>query len=81
MSRLFGLGGVFVALAHGPAALACAVCSDPESVSNLTFGLSTAFLTFLPLIAMGSLGWWGWRRFKLLEAAQALGAPTPLHRD
>ena len=53
-----------------PSAWACAVCSDPEEVSNLTFGLSTAFLTFLPLMAMGAVGWWLWRRLKALEAEQ-----------
>jgi len=53
-----------------PAAWACAVCSDPEAVSNLTFGLSTAFLTFLPLLAMAAVGWWFWRRLKALEAEQ-----------
>lgn len=55
----------------GPPVWACAVCSDPEAVSNLTFGLSTAFLTVLPLLAMGAVGWWFWRRLKTLEAARA----------
>ena len=54
-----------------PSAWACAVCNDPEDASNLTFGLSTAFLSFLPLLAMAALGWWLWRRLKTLEAAQA----------
>jgi hypothetical protein len=53
-----------------PAVWACAVCQDPESASNDVFGLSTAFLTFLPLIAMASVGLWMWRRLKLLEAEQ-----------
>ncbi len=53
-----------------PSTWACAVCSDPEEVSNLTFGLSTAFLTVLPLMAMGAVGRWFWRRLKTLEAEQ-----------
>ncbi len=52
-------------------AWACAVCQDPEDKSNATFGYSTAFLSFLPLIAMAAVGWWFWKRLKLLEAEQA----------
>ncbi len=44
------------------AAIACAVCGVGLEESRLAFILTTAFLTFLPLMMIGGTIWWLRRR-------------------
>ncbi len=47
---------------------ACAVCfGGQEGDTRLAFILTTAFLTFLPLLIIGGAVWWLRRRFRQLE--------------
>ncbi len=49
-------GSVFAAVLLLPnLAQACAVCFDPTGETRWTFIATTAFLTFLPLILIGTL--------------------------
>jgi energy-converting hydrogenase Eha subunit A len=47
---------------------ACAVCAptDEEEV-RMAFIVSTAFMTFFPLIVLGSVVWWIRSRYKAME--------------
>ena len=51
---------------------ACAVCapSDEEEVRT-AFIVSTAFMTFFPLMVLGGVAWWIRRRYKAADAAYA----------
>jgi hypothetical protein len=52
-------------------AAACAVCfSGRTDETRIAFGISTAFMTLLPLIVIGSAVWWLRRRAAALQ-------PTP----
>ena len=55
-----------VLVSHG-AALACAVCFDQDSESRVAFIATTALLTFLPLLLIGSGAWWWVRRTRELQ--------------
>ena len=69
----FAAASVQVALAAplllAPRAVhACAVCfGGQEGDTRTAFILTTAFLTFLPLLMIGGLVWWLRRRFRQLE--------------
>ena len=57
---------------------ACAVCfGGQEGDTRTAFIVTTAFLTFLPLLIIGGVVWWLRRRFRQLEldeqAATAYG--------
>jgi hypothetical protein len=51
---------------------ACAVCAptDVEEVRT-AFIVSTAFMTFFPLMVLGSVAWWIRSRYKAMDAAYA----------
>lgn len=54
-------------------AMACATCSDPEDASNGAFLVSTIFLSFLPLVAIGGLVYGVWRHMnRRPEAPRAI---------
>ncbi len=56
------------------AARACAVCtSATEETSRLAFILTTIFLSALPLLMVGGVVWWLWRRTRDLERDPAGG--------
>ncbi len=64
---------------------ACAVCfGGQEGDTRTAFILTTAFLTFSPLVMIGATVWWLRRRFRQLEV-EASGTPTEresrVHRD
>ena len=64
---------------------ACAVCfGGQEGDTRTAFILTTAFLTFAPLLMIGATVWWLRRRFRQLEV-EACGAPSEresrVHRD
>jgi hypothetical protein len=49
---------------------ACAVCfSGRSDETRAAFRVTTAFLTFLPLFAVGGIAWWLRRRARQLELA------------
>ena len=76
-----GLVLAIVVLQTPRIAQACAVCTAGRDEENqLAFLLSTIFMSLLPLIAIGSLVFFLWRRLKKLEeereqAEATLGAP------
>jgi hypothetical protein len=61
MNGLRHLGLVWAGVLFPSIALACATCSDPEDASNGAFLVSTIFLSFLPLAAIGGLVYGVWR--------------------
>ena len=76
-SRLFSLVALLVTLSPGVAA-ACAVCfSGRTEDSRIAFEITTAFLTFLPLLMIGSLAWWLRRRARALALATSPARPDP----
>lgn len=71
---------VAVAVLSTPAiARACAVCTaGREEENQLSYLLTTIFMSVLPLAAVGTLGFVLWRRFKKLEAElEARGEADP----
>ncbi|MEZ4234649.1 MAG: hypothetical protein R3F59_00470 [Myxococcota bacterium] len=52
-----------------PAGWACSVCSDPNDPRSAAYYDMTIFMTLLPLIAMGIIGSWLYRRVVMAEAA------------
>ena len=75
MKRLLAVSTPVVVLWPGLAA-ACAVCFSSEGSSRETFIWTTAFLTALPLVAIGTGVWW--IRRKLRQAEAAAESPTGL---
>ena len=66
-ARIAGLGAA-LCLGAPELARACAVCtSGTEEASRLAFILTTAFLSTLPLVMLGAVLWWLWRRTRQLE--------------
>ena len=64
------IAGLGAALCLGAPELAraCSVCtSGTEEASRLAFILTTAFLSALPLVMLGAVLWWLWRRTRQLE--------------
>lgn len=49
-------------LAWSSPALACAVCQDPNDVRAGVYWDMTMFMSGLPLLVLGSGGWWLYRR-------------------
>ncbi len=73
-ARIAGLGAA-LCLGAPELARACAVCSSgTEDASRLAFILTTIFLSSLPLLMLGAVLWWLWRRTRQLEREAA-------HRD
>ncbi len=68
--RALAWTGLAWVLVGSPAiARACAVCTaGREEENQLAYLLTTIFMSALPLIAVGTLGFVLWRRFKALEA-------------
>ena len=61
-------------------AWACAVCtSGREDENRLAFIVTTAFLTFLPLVLVGSIVGWLRARARQLEAAAQQETIHPLY--
>ena len=55
---------------------ACAVCfGGQEGDTRMAFILTTAFLTFLPLLIIGGAVWWLRRRFRQLALEESGRAP------
>lgn len=54
-----------------PAAWACSVCSDPNDPRARAYLDMTVFLSLFPLLAVGVVGIWLWRRVIAAEAASA----------
>lgn len=62
-------------------ALACAVCGAGEDESTGAFMISTAMLTFTPLMVLGAIGYYLFRRFhpegkSLFEAFKSALSPS-----
>jgi hypothetical protein len=80
---LFGFAASWVVaaavLATPAIARACAVCTaGREEENQLSYLLTTIFMSLLPLVAVGTLGFVLWRRFKKLEAElEARGEADP----
>lgn len=55
-------------------ALGCAVCGFGDGESRDAFILTTGLLTFVPLIFIGSVIFYMWRRFRKLRAAEGFAA-------
>ena len=49
---------------------ACSVCGPGTEESRMAFMLMTAFMTFTPLLFLGSLVWYLRHRAQLLSAAE-----------
>ncbi len=78
-ARIAGLGAA-LCLGAPELARACAVCgSGTEEASRLAFILTTIFLSALPLLMVGAVLWWLWRRTRQLErdAAQRNHSSQP----
>ena len=72
-----GLAALIVA---APAiAQACAVCVDPEAENRTAFIITTVLLSALPLLLVGGMIAWLWRRSVQLRAEEELG-PDQLGR-
>ena len=72
-SRFVGLIAALVVAWPGIAS-ACAVCfSGRTDETRIAFGISTAFMTALPLIVIGCFAWWLRRR---VQAQRAVLAPV-----
>lgn len=60
---------------------ACPVCGQALEQSRVAFIISTALMTLLPLVVLGSTGYWVVRRIKRREAeddaARLAGATDP----
>ena len=55
---------------------ACAVCfGGQEGDTRMAFILTTAFLTFMPLLSIGGFVWWLRRRFRQLAREESAVAP------
>jgi len=55
---------------------ACSVCfGGQEGDTRMAFILTTAFLTFLPLLIIGGAVWWLRRRFRQLALEESGRAP------
>jgi hypothetical protein len=52
-------------------AWACAVCQDPNDVRSQAYFDMTIFLSLFPLLAIGTVAWWLYRRFAAFEAESA----------
>jgi hypothetical protein len=62
-------------------ASACAVCfSGRTDETRVAFGLTTAFMTLLPLIVIASVVWWLRRRARALAPIEA-AAPIEARRE
>lgn len=60
---------------------ACSVCTAGRDEENQTaFLLSTLFMSLLPLVALGTLLFVLWRRFKKLESSNTVPASTTATR-
>ena len=75
-ARIAGLGAA-LCLGAPELAQACSVCtSGAEDANRLAFILTTIFLSTLPLLMLGTVIWWLWRRTRQLERD---AAPTALN--
>jgi hypothetical protein len=68
LGRITALAGLVIGLATPKLAVACAVCGGGTADNRIEFILTTAFLTFLPLILIGGVVY-GLRR-RYLQVAQ-----------
>ena len=67
-----------VGLALPDLASACAACvGDGGEASRLTYRITTALLTFVPLLAFGTVLTWLWRRARSLERESHGSEPAP----
>ena len=83
-ARLIGLTAAALVLLAPHAALACSVCIGGESAdTRIAYRAMTAFMTFTPLVIVGGVIFWIYRRYKALDAeheahrAMLAGAPSP----
>ena len=69
-----------VGLALAPRlAEACSVCSPGTDENRTAFLITTAFMTALPLVMIGSVVTWFWRRVAFLRREEeALDATRPI---
>ncbi len=58
-------------------AWACPVCFDPNEQSRGVFLLTTAVMTFVPLILIGGVVYWLWRRSEALDQLDPPGGHPP----
>jgi hypothetical protein len=54
-------------------AQACSVCADPEAANRTAFIITTVLLSVLPLLLVGGMVAWLWRRAAQLEAEAEVG--------
>jgi len=69
------VSGVLVAsaiLASPRLALACSVCVDPDAANRTAFIVTTVLLSVLPLLMVGGVVAWLWRRAAQLRVETAL---------
>ena len=60
---------------------ACPVCGQALEESRVAFIITTAFMTLLPLVVLGSTGYWVVRRIKRMEAEDAAAEAAALQSD
>jgi hypothetical protein len=68
----FSAALVFAIVASPSLARACSVCVDPEAENRTAFIITTVLLSVLPLLLVGGLVAWLWRRAALIEAEASL---------
>ncbi len=77
-ARIAGLAIVFVP----EIAAACSVCfSGRSDETRVAFIATTALLTALPLLLIGTLVWWLRRRARQIQRSERALRPDPLDRQ
>jgi hypothetical protein len=78
----FSAALVYAIVASPSLARACSVCVDPEAENRTAFIITTVLLSVLPLLLVGGLVAWLWRRAALVagEVDQLGRVSSPLAR-
>lgn len=77
LGRITGLAGLVIGLATPKLAVACAVCGGGTADNRIEFILTTAFLTFLPLLLIGGVVY-GLRRRYLQVVQRDVSSDLPV---
>jgi hypothetical protein len=70
----FGATLAFAIVTSPRLAEACSVCVDPEAENRTAFIITTVLLSVLPLLLVGGMVAWLWRRAAQLQADVEVGA-------
>lgn len=68
---------IVAAMLASPSALACAVCGTGKQPNDWAFGLTTALLSFLPLMIFGGIVFFIVRAHRKARREEAASISTP----